>query len=245
MMFAAAFVATHAAAQAPQPKGPPGDFLDAVNETPSSVKLEFFPANAPAGPGARAQMMACMSPKQTLRWPLAPETPLGRIRMQVMGGKGCDEPPQKVVCERSIERAPGLQYVTLRGEGNNCGVFPMPPPTGGMLQAGHTCAGPWSPVTITNTDKYRAVWITFHKWTPRVWPSEVLAAACWLPGETRMTCRDPETTTVRAEVTQSAGNCNGRVACDKHKDFNFYGDRTRTVAVSLSTSEDCSIWQTR
>jgi hypothetical protein len=209
VMFAAAFVATHAAAQAPQskgpPGGPPGDFIDAVNETPSSVKLEFFPTNAPAGPDARAQMMACMGPKQTVRWPLGPETPVGKIRMQVMGDNGCDGPQQKVVCERSIERAPGLQYVTLRGEGRNCGVFPMPAPPGGdMLKLSQACGptGHWSPLTIRNKDEKQALWLTVYEDRHIIEGGQrILAAACWLPGETRMACVDRRNLVLRVEMT--------------------------------------------
>ena len=228
MMLAAAFAATHAAAQAPAPKGPPAgppDFLDAVNETASSVKLEFFSANTPPGPDARAHMMACMSPKQTLRWPLAPETPVGRIRMQVMGGNGCDE-PQKVVCERSIDRVPGLQYITLRGEGNNCGVFPMPAPArGGMLQAAGDCgpSGVWAPLTIKNTTNY-GVWATLYENVHRMGGPPILYAACWMPYETRMACVEKRKYIVRAQVVGNerwavAKSCSERV----YRDTNYRG----------------------
>jgi hypothetical protein len=239
VMFTAAFAANHAAAQPSEQKGPQGgaprDFLDAVNETQSSVKLEFFTANTPPGPDARAHMMACMSPKQTLRWPLAPETPVGRIRMQVMGGNGCDEPKQKILCERSIDRAPGLQYVSLRGEGNNCGVFPMPAPARGMLQAASDCGprGVWAPLTIKNKTNY-GVWVTmYHNTAPRAFGGpEILYAACWMPHETRMACVDKKNYIIRAQFTGNerwgnAKSCSERVYRDTEIRYGFLLDMNR------------------
>src|SRR5258706_2883162 len=187
VLLAAGFMAANAAAQAPRGSAPDGgDFLEAVNETQGMVKLEFTPG--PPGRGGRAQLMACMTPKQAVRWALDPKASAGELRLQVMRGPSCDD-PQQPVCTQAINRVPGLQYVTLRGEGNKCGVFPMPAPAQRGLQAGaggNQLCGPtgvWAPLTFTNKDPKRGMWVTVYNWNPGLKPNEIRAAACWLPGE--------------------------------------------------------------
>jgi hypothetical protein len=225
-MLTAGFVSTNAAAQAPGAGA--GDFLQAVNETSGVVKLQFFPANVPAGKDVRPSLSACMSPKEAVRWPMDPRV-AGEIRLQQMGGNGCEDPPQ-VACERAIARAPGMQYVAVRGDGKGCGLFPMPAPAPVLMAgSGNQMCGPsgaWAPLTFTNRDPKRAMWVTVYNWNIGLKPNEIRAAACWLPGESRMACLDPGRIILKAEMTEPtdasrpAFNCSGRMTCDTRMDTN-------------------------
>ena len=119
--LAAALLSTGALAQRQSPPPHPApagdDFLQAVNETRGTVKLELFAASDDPARGARAHMMACLQPQAGVRWDLGSATansPNARVRLRVMQGDNCDE-KQQVVCEHSIPRGPGLRHLALRG----------------------------------------------------------------------------------------------------------------------------------
>ena len=199
----------HAAAQlakrdkAPAPAAE--DFLEALNETPRTVRLELLPARDAAGGPREALMMACIKQGGRIRWTMEPQART-RIRMQMLEGDSCGE-KQAVACQFAIDRAPELQYVTLRGEGRKCGVFPMPPPK--LLKAGadQPCGptGHWVPLTITNWSPALAIWMTMYEnrsGPPPLFDDgpPILASGCWLPGVTRMACVDRRNMILRAEA---------------------------------------------
>jgi len=217
--LAAAFLSTGAFAQSrPQPPAPaPGDFLNAVNETPGTVRVELFAAGDVPGKDARARMMACLQPKAAVHWKLGPASANARVRMQMIQGDTCDE-KQRVACEQSFPLTPGLQHVALRGDGRSCGMSPIPAPAGGMLKAGgNPCGGPWVPLTIVNQDTKWALWATMYD-VDRTFP-KILYSACWMPGETRMACVDKHNYYVRAEMVgrsneRAATGCSELKRCD-------------------------------
>lgn len=220
-LLAVASVSAHALAQKPPAAAPaPNDFLQAVNETKGTVRVEFLRPTAPGSRDAYRQASACLGPKESVYWPLA--SPIGKVRMQVMRGTQCDD-GQPVACERSIDRVPGLQYVSLRGEGGQCGIFPMPAPaSGGLKSAGNQMcgsSGTWAPLTFTNRDPKRAMWVTVYNVNTGLAPNAKSMWGCWLPGETRMACVNPTRVILQAEMTgrtdagQPAPNCNASVTC--------------------------------
>ena len=228
-IMVAVLLSGHAVAQtpprpAPAPPTPPKpapetarptDFLQAVNETTGTATLELFDAGE-ATPGKRPRMYACLKRGESVRWRIDRDTPRGEIRLQVMQGDRCEEPP-RIACEHVIDRAPGLRYVALRGEGRKCGVFAMPGPAAGTLQASEFCGFPWSPLTIDNQSDTAAAWVTKYDEA-----GQILYAACWLPLEKRMACVERRKLRIRVQLTRDpsrgpgarAQSCSEPVICD-------------------------------
>ena len=226
--FAAACACGDASAQQPRPKGAaaPSDYLEAVNESAGTVKVEYFPASAERDAGPQA--MACLDANQGVRWSVD-AAPGGRIRMQAMRGPQCEDRLQ-VACQREVPRAPGVRLVALRG---NCAIVARPAPPGGALKAGADCgpSGAWAPVTIRNEYGAYSIWVTFYR-VNQLLPNTIVGAGCWDPNETRMACVEKTDMLVRMEV-QCAGyddfthrcvvtkSCKGRTICDTGRAWTF------------------------
>jgi len=214
-MLASALLSTTVLAQR-QSVPPPasgGDFLHATNESSYLAKLEVFAADDPRGPDSRPRMMACLQPKAGVRWDLGPSIAHATLRFQLVKGTVCDG-KAPVACERSLPRAPGMRHIALRGDGGGCGVSPMAAPREGPLKAGNPCGAPWVPFTIVNTDRTWALWATMYDQG-----KNIMYAACWMPGETRMACVDKRDYWVRAEMVgrsneQAAKSCSEMKRCD-------------------------------
>jgi hypothetical protein len=202
------------------PGAAPSDFLQATNDTQATVRVEYLRASAPGARDAYRQASACLGPKESVYWPLA--SPVGKVRLQVMRGNECGD-AQPVACEHAIDRVPGLQYVSLRGEGRQCGIFPMPAPASGGLKAARDelcgASGTWVPLTFTNRDPKRAMWVTVYNVNTGLAPNSKAMWGCWLPGERRMACVNPTRVILQAEMTgrtdagAPAPNCNASVTC--------------------------------
>ena len=133
------------------------------------------------------------------------------------------------------------------------GANPAPHSPGlGLLKGNQDCGptGAWAPLTITNTDSYRAAWVTFYD--NRAGASgDIMYAACWNPGETRMACVDKINYAVRAEmvwrtVWVAARDCSdGTVTCDTQWRWSKGGlvDMSSGNAKSISIGYDG--WQCR
>lgn len=217
----ALLVSTSAAAQAPAPVAAPNDFLILKNDSAATVQVELLRPVAPGSREAYAQVSACLDAQQSVYWPLA--SPVGRIRMQAMRGKECGK-DQPATCELSIDRAPGMRSVSLKVP---CAIVPAPLPPQGALKAGgnRMCGdtGNWAPLTFTNKDPKRAMWLTVYTWHSGLAPFPIRMSGCWLPGERRMACLDPRRVVLQAEMTQGqnnqpAVNCNGPVTCKTRMD---------------------------
>lgn len=205
ILVCALFMSGLAAAQAPAPPQgdprPPGnDFLEAKNESAGTVKLEYFAGNAPPRDGVRPVLMSCVNSGATVYWPIDAKDAVGTVRVQSSpecGGQG----DKQVACRSEMQRTPRLRHIAVRSDGNNCAMVALPPPAGAMLKADQPCgpSGAWGALTIENKTRH-GLWVTVYEFYRTNTVGDILAAACWMPGEKRMACVERRNLYVRPEV---------------------------------------------